>query len=53
MKPTWAEAKVLEAVGIDPGDATAREVNLARIALDRCYYIDRAADHLIYLLRSW
>ena len=46
IKPTWAEAKVLESVGIIPAEANEIEIRLAGIALERCYYIQHAAEYL-------
>jgi hypothetical protein len=44
VKPTWAESKVLSCAGIEPDKATEEEIELAGVALELCYYIDRAAD---------
>jgi hypothetical protein len=51
MNATWAEQKVIESAGLCMDDATPRIINLAAIALDRCYYIDCAAEWLIAYLR--
>lgn len=50
MKPTWAEAHVLQAAGIPADSATDYEITLAQKALERCYYIDRAAIELCAML---
>ncbi len=44
---TWAERKIVEAAGIPPERVTPRVEHLARVASERCYYIDRAADWLL------
>lgn len=51
MTPTWAERKVIESVGIDPDEAADYVIEQARVALELCYYIDRAADELAHRLR--
>jgi hypothetical protein len=43
----WAEQKIVEAAGLRPEHVTPRIERLARIASERCYYIDRAADWLL------
>ncbi len=50
MEPTWAEKMVLQSVGIRPEEATERQITLAGNALERCYYIDRAANELCAML---
>jgi hypothetical protein len=44
---SWAAKKVIESAGIRMEDATPEILALAEIALERCYYIDRAAQWLI------
>mgnify|MGYP001609533150 CR=1 FL=1 len=53
MKPTWAESHVLASVGFRPEDADDELIELARIALERCYYIDQAARYVASVLRYW
>jgi hypothetical protein len=47
---TRVERKVIECAGLEPENATAEIVRLAGVALERHYYIDRAAEWLIGIL---
>lgn len=50
-----ATQKVIESAGIRMEDADVRIIALAEIALEKCYYIDRASEWLISILdaRRW
>lgn len=49
-KLTWSEEKVVQAAGFRLEDVDDRVAILARKALERCYYIDRATDELLRML---
>lgn len=49
-KLSWSEEKVVQSAGFRLEDVDDRIAILARIALERCYYIDRAAEELLRML---
>jgi hypothetical protein len=46
-RASWAVEHVIQGAGIRLEDADARIIALAEVALEKCYYIDRAAEWLI------
>lgn len=44
---TWAERTVIACAGIEPEFITPEIALLAQIALERCYYIDRATEYML------
>ena len=52
MKATWSEQKVIEFAGFRMEDANDTIITMAGIALERCYYIDRAAEELLHMLNA-
>lgn len=51
-KPTWAEKHVIECAGIPIDEASDEHIELAAVALERCYYIDRATDYFLDVLQG-
>ncbi len=49
-KLTWSEEKVVQSAGFRLEDVDDQIAILARIALERCYYIDYAAEELLRML---
>lgn len=49
---SWATKTVIQMAGIRLEDADEWIVALADDCLERCYYLDRAAEELIYRLRG-
>lgn len=47
----WSQQKVVECAGIRLEDVTPEIAFLAKTALDRCYYIDQAANELLRMLQ--
>ena len=50
MNISWAAQKVIDSAGIRPEETDEFLVSLAERCLEKCYYIDRAADEMLYLL---
>lgn len=44
---SWHVKMVIQMVGLDPEDADGWLIALAEDCLERCYYLDRAAEALL------
>ncbi len=51
-QPTWNEKMVIQMAGIPLEDATDTVIAVAARVLERCYYLDRAAEYLLDTLRA-
>jgi hypothetical protein len=51
-KLEWSVQKVIQMAGIRLEDADDGTVALAREAMDRCYYLDRSAEWMLYKLQA-
>jgi len=52
VKSTWAEEKVIQSAGIRLEDADDRIRYLARVAVEKCYYIESATQWLLGMLQG-